>query len=144
LGSVMTVDPGALKIVASADGKEAVERDVVIEGGKTEAVALFFAPDAAPGTAAPVQQEVIDDDPWTTLQVVGVIMGAVGVAGLIAAGGTGIAAGSKFSALSSACGDGPCTDASYTEIIDSGKTFEVVSYILLGGGGALAITGAAL
>ncbi len=143
LGSVITVDPGTMKIVASARGKEDVVREVAVAGGKTQAVALYFSP--TPVKAPPAPPPPADDAlSMSTLQLVGIAAGALGGGALIAAVGTGIAAGSKFSALKSACGEAPCPDPGYAQIIDSGKTFEVVSYVLLGAGSAVGIAGAAL
>lgn len=144
-GSLVTVDPGSYKVVASAPGKADVTKEVTIAGGSTEAIALYFIPEArgpAPATVPePTQEAAVG---LSSLQLVGLITGAVGLGGLLAAAGTGIAAGSKFSALESACGGTTCPDASFAEIVDSGKTLEVVTYILLGAGGGLAITGGAL
>jgi hypothetical protein len=65
---------------------------------------------------------------------------------LLVAGGaaSGAAAASKFSALDSACGDQPCPDPVFNDIVDSGKTFELMAYIGLGAGAAAMITGGAL
>lgn len=145
-GSVVTIDPGTYKVVASAAGKADVAKEVNVAGGSTEAVALYFPPDVggapAPAPAPPPSEP--DGAGLSSLQLIGLITGAVGVGGLLAAAGTGIAAGSKFSALDSACAGTTCPDASFGEIVDSGKTLEVATYILLGAGGALAITGGAL
>ncbi len=142
LGSNITVEPGAMKVVATAPGKADVVRNVTVAGGETQAVAVYFLPDAGPAPQ-PTQPDEAESS-LSTLQLVGVIAGSVGVATMLGGAGTGIAAGSKFSALEAACGDGPCTDAGYSEIIDSGKTLETVTYILLGVGGAATLAGAGL
>lgn len=142
-GSVVTMLPGKMTIVASAPGKQDVVREVDLAGGKTEAVALYFPPDPKPGASQPAPVPV-EESEMSTLQLVGLITGAVGVATLLAGAGTGVATASKFAAVETACGDGPCTDARFNDVIDSGKTLEVVTYILLGVGGAAAITGTVL
>ncbi len=143
-GSVVTKAPGSYKVVASAEGRDDVVREVDLGGGKTEAVALYFVPVSEAVAPPPPDPKASEETSLSTLQLVGLITGAVGVGTLVAAAGTGIATGAKFAALESACGDSPCPDPGYTEIVDSGKTLELVTYILLGAGGALTLTGGAL
>ncbi len=145
LGTPVTVIPGQQRLVASAEGKDDVVREVQVGGGKLEAVALFFTHTAA-CPAGPVQpsQDKTADQGLSTLQIIGAITLGVGVAGLGVGGATGAAARAKFGSLEQTCGDIRCTDPAYADVVDSGKTFELLSYITLGAGGGLALIGGGL
>ncbi|MBW2455074.1 MAG: CDC27 family protein [Deltaproteobacteria bacterium] len=145
LGAPVTVLPGQQRLVASAEGKDDVVREVNVGGGKLEAVALFFEHQAACPTG-PTQEPTgkTADQGMSTLQLIGAITLGVGVAGLGVGAATGAAASAKFGSLEQTCGDIRCTDPAYADVVDSGKTFELVSYISLGAGGGLALIGGAL
>ena len=147
LGSIVTVLPGPQRLVASAEGKDDVVRAVNVGGGKLVSVALWFEHEADCPTAGPVNgapTPKTEEGGMTTLQVVGAISLGVGLAGLGVGAATGAAARAKFGSLEQTCGDLRCTDPEYADVVDSGKTFELVSYITLGAGAGLALIGGAL
>ncbi len=145
LGSIVTVLPGPQHLVASAEGKQDVVRDVNVGGGKLVSVALWFehVSDCPPPPPPPPPTEATGGG-MSTLQLIGAISLGVGVAGLGVGAATGAAARAKFGSLEQTCGDLRCTDPEYADVVDSGKTFELVSYISLGAGGGLALLGGAL
>lgn len=148
LGTPVTVLPGQQRLVASAEGKDDVVRDLTVGGGKLEAVALFFEHEAAcptgPSKKGPRGETADQGQGMSTLQLIGAITLGVGVAGLGVGAATRAAASAKFSTLEQTCGDLRCTDPAYGDVVDSGKTFELLSYITLGAGGGLALIGGAL
>jgi hypothetical protein len=144
LGDAVTVAPGSYAVAARAKGRDPIERKVEVAPGKTVAVALAFPREgAAPPAPDPEPPAAAAETSLSTLQIVGIALFGLGAATLTAAAGTGIAAGSKFDVVEQACAEGPC-DARFNDTIDSGKTLEIATYILLGAGGALTIGGASM
>jgi hypothetical protein len=143
LGETVTVAPGKYEIVAKAKGRDPITRSETVEGGKTVSVALSFPQQVGAPPPRPIEKPVEADAGLSTLQIVGIATLGLGVGSLLAAGATGVAAKSKFDTLEDACGDVPC-DARFNDTIDSGETLELVSFILLGAGGALVIGGGAM
>jgi hypothetical protein len=78
------------------------------------------------------------------VQIAGIVVAGTGLAALIVAAATGAAAGSRYSTLEDICGPEPCTDPSFADVIDSGKTYEKVAYISLAVGGAALLGGGAM
>jgi hypothetical protein len=143
IGDVVTMAPGAKKIVASAEGRDDVVRNVGLTGGRTTAVALHFASvviEQPPPPVGPVQAST----ELSMLQWIGV--GAIGLSGvaLIGTAALGAAASSKFGSLKQVCGDGACNDPAFQDVIDRGKTYEVLAYVSLGIGVAAGGAGVAL
>jgi hypothetical protein len=145
LGSIVTVLPGPQHLVATAEGREDVVRDVNVGGGKLVSVALWFKHKAdcpnAPPPPPPIETTA---GGMSTLQLIGAISLGVGVAGLGVGAATGAAARAKFGSLEQTCGDLRCTEPEVADVVDSGKKLELVSYITLGTGGGLALIGGAL
>ncbi len=144
IGERLTVLPGTVELVASAEGRPDVTRTVEVKPGRTEAVALFFPRPAAAGDpAGPATAPASPDDGLSAVQWLGVAVVGIGVGGLVTAAASGATAGAKFSTLEQACGDAPCSD-SFHEVIDSGKTWELVAYISGGAGLAAVLGGTAM
>ena len=55
----------------------------------------------------------------------------------------GAAAASKYGSLDQVCGGERCTDPAYADVVDSGKAWELASYITLGAGAGVALIGGA-
>ena len=74
----------------------------------------------------------------------GIGVAVIGVGGIaLFAVGT-VKADDAVATLEAGCGTGPCPDESYADVIDSGKTWETVSYVGLGVGIAGVLAGTAM
>ena len=140
-GVPFPVDPGVLVVVARAPGKETVTREIEIAGGETKTVALVL-PDA--GEAAPPPEEDAGGVTLSGVQIGGIVVGVLGLGGLAAFAATGSMAKSRFDQLAEECGGVRCTDASYADVVDEGKTLQTVANVTAVVGGVLLAGGLAM
>lgn len=146
LGKPLTVMPGEVHVVATPPDGIDVSRAVWIKAAGTESVTLARETSAVIG---PVR--VPDKAPeesggggFGVVRGVGIGVAAIGVGGIaLFAVGT-VKAGDDYATLEAECGDGPCPETSYQEVIDSGRTWETVSYVGLGVGIAGVLAGTAM
>lgn len=143
LGERITLLPGRVELVARAKDRPDVTRTIDVKPGRTEAVTLFFPRAAAPGDEPVPEPVTPPDDGLSLVQWLGVGVIGVGALGLATAAASGAAAGGKFGALEQACGDDPCPPG-FEDVIDSGKTWELVAYISGGAGLAAVLGGTAM
>ncbi len=143
VGRAIAMASGQVEVKGTSDGEEAILRPTVV-AGKTTSVALYFPPKQDKSSAPTPPPPPPEAPGYTALQVGGFI--AIGAGGAILVGGgiLGALAAGRFQALDSACEGQRCDDPGVSDVIDSGKTFELVSYIMLGVGGAGVLTGGAL
>ena len=149
IGQPIAVLPGNKKITAIKEGLDPISREITINGGRIIAVALYAETKSVDPPLDQTDETVVEEDSsLSALQWLGIATMSVGVIGVITAGFTGAAAGAKLGALEQSCGEARCTDPATAEVIDSGKTFELVAYLSGGlgiaallGGGALLIFG---
>ena len=145
LGVKRPVDPGRHRIEVSAPGFSPREERIFLVEGQSLDVDLELEP--APKEAARVKSAVIrrkarpaePPSSWqTSAQVVAV---AVGGAGIVVGGVTGILAINKRSELSSACTNGVCGEAQLSNIDSYHKlaTISTIGFVVAGVGGAFAI-----
>jgi tetratricopeptide (TPR) repeat protein len=128
LRNPITVTPGSHRIEVSGGGVEPVVRELELKGGqtKTEAIALkkLDEPDEKP---PPITQSRGGGE----LRIVGIAAAGVGVAGLATFVATALLASDRFATLEDECGSARCTEAKYADVVDEGKTFELVSTVTL-------------
>jgi len=141
LGTPIAVMPGTIEIVAEGLAQGTVTRREDIKGGETKTVVLSNEkPLKGPLTDKPIAEATTGG----VLRKVGfgaLGLGAVGM-GLFAIGG--IQSNAKFATLEQECGKTRCTDPKYADIIDSGKTLDLVANIGLGIGIAGIVAGTVL
>lgn len=143
VGRVVAMSTGAVEVKATSDGQEAIRTPTIV-AGKTTSVALYFPPKLETSSKPAPPPPPPEPPGYTPMQIGGFV--AIGAGGAILVGGgiLGALAAGRFQALDSACGGQRCDDPGVNDVIDSGKTFELVSYIMLGVGGAGVLTGGAL
>ena len=142
LGTPVAVTPGTLEIVAEGLAQGTVTRREDVKGGETKAV-VFGREGQTPGpinTSAPIEKPVPETSGGTVRKVgFGVLgLGVVGM-GLFAFGG--IQGNAKFETLQKECGSTRCTDPKYTDVVESGKTMDLLANIGLGVGAAGLVAG---
>jgi hypothetical protein len=152
LGRALVVEPGPVRVIASAPGGPEVRHDLTLEAGSASELELELGavaidrPSATP--SAPVESSPADDSsrvssepssllPWAY------VAGGVGVAGLAAFGIFGAMTNSKFGALETECADGHCPP-DRSDDIDTGRRYQLIANIGLVAGVVGLGTGAAL
>jgi len=144
LGEAIAMDTGSVEVKATSEGREAIRRPTIV-AGETTNVALYFPPKPEEAGTGPTTPLAPAEAPgYTPLQVGGFIALGTGSAVLVGGGILGALAAGRFQALDGACEGQRCDDPGVADVVDTGKTFELVSYILLGVGGAGVLTGGAL
>jgi hypothetical protein len=146
LESPMIVSPGKHHVQAQATGWQAVTRDVTVLQGGSKAIALMLdkKDEPVPAPVAPGQGLTARrDSPGARLTTLGLVAGAVGVAGL----GTFAVAGFKtrnlHDRLQTECPNG-CSDSGHQSDAVSGRTYQTLANVGLAVGIAGTLTGAAL
>ena len=147
LGGPVTVLPGTVRVVARENDGSVTEKTVTVKAGATVAVTLERA-STAPGprvvpTSPPPAVEPGPDDGagFGVVRGVGIGVAALGVGGFVLFAVGTVQADDKLSTLEAECGGGPCTDPKYTDVIESGKTSEILAYTGLGVGIAGVVAG---
>jgi len=140
---------GEHELVATADGLETDERTVHIAPGHSKAITLSLEPPPPKAEPKPEPEEPPPPPPEpksgiTDLQMVGYVVGGVGVVGLGVFATTGLMAKSKYDSVNDACGGERCDDPKYADDIDSGKSLQTVANVSLIIGAAGVLTGSAL
>jgi hypothetical protein len=147
LGVKRPADPGTHEIRASAKGYYTAKKSVVLNEG--ESVNIAFDLEEAPPDAPPEPEEVAPAPPidapvepaWRQPAIISAF--AVGGAGLVLGGVTGILAIRKHSQLSSACPEGTCYREQSADL-DNYHTLGKLSTIGFIAGGVGAATGVVL
>ena len=163
LGAAMALLPGTVEIVVEGLGPDPVKRTEKLGAGESRTVVLGppapakTAPPAVTGaprgsgvpadSGAPAPSGAPSSDVVTTggtIRKAGFAVAGVGVAGMVLFG-VGAAMGqSKMDQLQKECGGVRCTDPKYADVIDSGKTMDLLSTVGLGVGIAGLVGGAAM
>lgn len=139
LGAAMTVTPGVHVVELSGPGLEKVRREIELKAGESRTLTLLAKAEVAEKPKGPAP---VPEGPKTSggeLRIFGIVCAALGGAGLATFAATGTMASSKFTTLEEECGGARCTDPSYGELIDEGKTLDLVANITLGVGAAFAL-----
>lgn len=144
LGSPVAVLPGRLEIVATRPGAEPLRSELTVVAGETKTVVLAAekaaakspAPTLAPTASASVSAPGPTPDTTTGggVRTAGFVVAGVGVAGMVAFAVGTVMADGKLAQLQKECGGVRCTDPKYADVIDSGKTLDLVATLGLGAG----------
>jgi hypothetical protein len=154
-GTPIPVDVGNHVVAASAPGRKAFKTTVTItkDGDRSEVMVPKLDVDAtagaktpavaasSPGTGTrPVDADAGSSD-GSAQRTIGLVVGAIGVAGLAVGGVTGLVAMAKNSDSKKACpNDGACVSSDAVDANSSAKTFGTVSTIgFIAGGAAVAV-----
>ncbi len=135
LGAPIAVMPGAIVVTASGAGTNPVTSRVSVDAGSTAAVALVLSkappgetspppPPAASHTAPPPP---LPPSHSSAVRTAGFVVAGIGVAGFATFAVAGLMANSKFNSVKNACHDTRCTDPSYADQIDKGKTLDRIA-----------------
>jgi hypothetical protein len=134
----IAVNPGEVEVSASATGMDDFATAIQVEGGQTQTVAISLE--------AVVMIDGEDDaGGWSpsTLQIVGLAVTGLGVAGLVVFAVTGSQAASNFAQVEDECVS-RCTGDKFIDVIDDGKSLQTIANVMLGVGIALTAGGAAM
>lgn len=141
LGTPMAVMPGSIEIVAEGLSQGTVTRTEEIKGGETKTVVLASESQAkVPPTNNPIPEATTGGG----MRKVGFGVLGLGVVGMGLFAFGGIQGNTKFATLEKECGSTRCTDPKYADVIDSGKTLDLVANIGLGVGIAGIVAGTVL
>ncbi len=147
LSHPQVVPPGPVRIQATAAAGSAVQHEVVVAAGAIQTVTLPAPTASAPPPAAsadPPAEDADDGASFGPMHIAGIAVGAVGVAGLVTFAIGRVQADEEIATLETDCGEGPCTDPSYGDVIDRGQQAETMAAIGLGVGIAGVLAGAGL
>jgi hypothetical protein len=149
LGKPMAVMPGDVRIVVEGLGASPSARTEPIKAGETKTIVLGKeTPSTAPAATASITASAAPSSAPVVatgggVRTAGFVVAGLGVAGMALFGVGAALAQSKFDQLEKECGGVRCKDASYADVVDAGKMFDMLSTIGLGAGIA-GITGGAL
>jgi hypothetical protein len=146
LESPIIVRPGTHHIEAQATGWQTVTRDVTVVQGGSKAIALMLEKKVEPVVAPVVSEQALTArrrSPSGSLTTLGMVVGAVGVAGLGTFAIAGVKTRSLHERLQTECPDG-CADSAHQSDAVSGKTYQTLANVGLAVGIAGTLTGAAL
>jgi hypothetical protein len=162
-GTPLPVDPGDYRIEVSAPGYETWATPIKVEGGGASAsvrvpslIKAKESPTSTPATAAltsgsdstqpgPVAPAVVRDRSPSTQQILGLVVGGVGVIGVGLGSYFGIRAISKNSDAEAHCPKGAlCDDNDGVELSNKARQDAAASNIAFVAGGVLVATGAVL
>ncbi|MEQ9318779.1 MAG: hypothetical protein RIF41_06445 [Polyangiaceae bacterium] len=137
----LSLNPGSHRIVATAPGVTAIEREVELAEGARETIALRFEKaEAAPVLPPPPPPKPPAEEPGSLLPAM--IAAGVGVTGFVVGGVAGGLVLSRVSAIKEECDGDVCPDRLQGEA-DDAQTLATVSNVglIVGGvGAAVAIT----
>lgn len=147
LGAPMAMMPGDVQIVVEGLGPAPLKRTETLVAGSAKTVVLGPpAPEksASPkGTQAPIASAspvpsatatAGDSKSGGSIRTAGYGVAAVGAVGMVLFGvGAGVAQ-SKADQLQKECGGVRCTDPKYADVVDAGKTMDLMAAVGLGAG----------
>jgi len=141
LASPITVVPGPQRVEISGPGIETIRRDVDVNGGETKTlpVAVRAAPDEPQTgpTPPPTRGAAEPETSGGEIRIVGIVAGSLGVAAFATFAATAVLSDQRFSTLEDECGGARCTDPKYADVVDEGKTFELVANVTVIAGAVL-------
>ncbi|RLB60622.1 MAG: hypothetical protein DRI90_13295, partial [Deltaproteobacteria bacterium] len=143
----VVVSPGTVRILATAPDGSTVQQDVAVAAGAIRTVTLPTPVASAPAPAGVADQPSEEPDGgggFGALRFAGLAVSAVGVAGLVTFAIGRVQADGEIATLETDCGEGPCTDSTYADVIDRGQQAETMAGIGLGVGIAGVLAGAAM
>jgi hypothetical protein len=145
IGAPIAVTPGNRVVEVTTPSGTKERREIMIGGGETKTIAVSFPKTQSGPTPPPIKP---DEPRGGAVRTLGFVTVGLGVAGMVVFGVTGAMSNNKFKTLEDECGSQRCTDPKYADVVDSGKTLELVANIgLIGGivglvgGGAMILFG---
>lgn len=140
LAAPITVVPGVQRVEISGPDVETVRREIDVNGGETKTLPLAVRAAAKQPEPGPKKPAPNEERPQTggELRIVGIVAACLGGAGLVTFGVTAGLSDAKFSTLEEECGGARCTDPKYADVVDEGKTLELVANVTLIAGSVLA------
>jgi hypothetical protein len=129
-GKPIPLDPGPLDVVLESQGAQPVKEHVELKAGDNKTLSLT-APDSGNAVPPPIEEpKPLDDGSGPGLLPIVFIAGGVGVIGMgMFAVGGGLSMGTE-SDLEAHCGpNGPCTSQEDKDLVDTGKTQQLVANI---------------
>jgi hypothetical protein len=136
IGRELGVDPGTLVVTAEAEGYEPFRHSAEVAPGGKSTVAIVMVREGT--EVGPGGQPVESGDGWRTAGFVTLGVGVLGM-GLFAV--TGLMANDRYSTLEEECVQPPCTDPKYEDVVNEGKTLDLLANIGLGVGIAGLVAG---
>lgn len=153
-GTALSIDPGEHNFTFGHAGDPPLSKVFVIREGEKDrrerivmgTVAVAATPAAAPGIAAqaPVAPPPAAPSSWTGRRIGGLILAAVGVAGLAVGAGYGLAAMSRHDDAQKACPQATCPSQQGVDLWSSAHTAGTVSTVAFIAGGVALAGGAVL
>lgn len=151
-GTALSIDPGEHKFTFTHAGDPPVQKVFVIREGEKDrrerivmGTLAVAAPSAVPVVAqSPVAPPLAAPSPWTGRRVGGLILAAVGVAGLGVGAGYGLAAMSRHDEAQKACPLAACPDQHGVDLWSSAHTAGTISTVAFIAGGVALAGGAVL
>jgi hypothetical protein len=145
LGVPMTLAPGLQTVVVEAPGRQRARHEIDLKGGQTRSLTVApgkstSAPAPADGAAVLPEQDAVEPT-GGAVRIMGFVVGGLGLAAMGVMIGANVAADAEFATLEEECGTERCTDPSYSDTIDKGKTLETVANVSLVAGAVLIVTG---
>lgn len=158
VGVAAPIDPGAIEVVAKANGYLTSKKNATAAAGESIEVKVQLDKDPAAHTTStntttigvrgvpettPENPPIIIETrtPSHGLRNAGFVVGAVGIAGMGVFAAFAALAQTRFDQLKQECGDVPC-DPSLSKKIDEGQTFQNIANIAVVAGGVAILTGA--
>jgi len=148
-GSAVPVDPGDVRVEASAPQRKSWSKRIRVSDGnavRVEVPALETAPGGDNRGASPNATGASSSSGWAWQRTTGVVVGGAGLAALLAGGYFGLSAKSTYNgAFDSNCqhSDNTCNAAGQSDT-ESAHHKALASTILVGAGAGLVATGAIL
>jgi hypothetical protein len=134
LGQPIAVEPGSLRVRATAKGQEPIERNIEIAAGEVRTLALAFGAAASDEDEPEPEPAPAPDRPAPAasgggVRTLGFVVAGVGVAGMAAFAIAGSMAKSEFDTIEEECGGDRCTDPKYADDVDRGKRLETIANV---------------
>lgn len=144
VGVLRTVNPGAHQLEASVPGKGSARLRVVLAERERKDVELSLVSSASDSdSAAPAVDAADTRRAWSSRKTWGVVAASVGVAGVGAGVGFGLAANEKSSALEDSCDASRCPPSA-REDLDAFRSRRTLAWVGYGVGAAGLATAAVL
>jgi hypothetical protein len=144
LTSPITVVPGSQNVEITGEGIETVRKSIDVNGGETKTLPVAVRATDGKGGGPAEPDPKPKGEPETTggeVRIVGIVAASLGVGAFGAFAATAVLSDQRFSTLEEECGGARCTDPKYADVVDEGKTFELVANVTVVVGAVLVAAG---
>jgi hypothetical protein len=140
LATPITVVPGTQRVEISGEGIETIRKEIDVNGGETKTlpIAVRAAEKKGADPDKPLPPPVAGETTGGEVRIVGIVAACLGAGAFGAFAATAVLSDQRFSTLEEECGGNRCTDPKYADVVDEGKTFELVANITVIAGSVLA------